>query len=305
VLLLTQIGLVTQMTSDLQGVLQFILANILRIFGEASGLKTNMAKSSVFPIHCAVEHLDTIRNLLPCAVDNFPCKYLGVPLSLKKLGKQHLQPFIDKIAHRLPCWKADLLTRAGRLIIVQTVLSSMTIYLMMAMDLPSWVFKAIDKIRRNFLWRGRKEAIGGHCLVAWNKVTRPKEFGGLGILNLYLMSWALRLRWLWLKKTDTGKPWASFKINDHPTVKAFFSAAVSSVVGNGKNTLFWTGKWIDGQSLSQLAPHLVKLVSSRAKMRNVHDALNSRNWVHDIRGAILLMFCLTSSRFGTSLQTGP
>jgi hypothetical protein len=60
------------------------------------------------------------------------------------------------------------------------------------------------------------------------------------------------------------------------------------VVGNGKNTLFWTDKWIDGQSLSQLAPHLVKLVSSRAKMRIVHDALNSRNWVHDIRGAIIV-----------------
>lgn len=263
-----------------------ITMDIIRIFGEAAGLKVNMAKSSIFPIHCTAENLDTIHNLLPCVVANFPCKYLGVPLSLKKLGRQHFQPFIDKIADRLPCWKADLLTRAGRLIIVQTVLSSMNIYLMMAMDLPFWVFKAIDKIRRNFLWRGRKEALGGHCLVAWNKVTRPKEFGGLGILNLRLMNWALRLRWLWLEKTDTGRPWASFKINAHPSVKAFFSVAISSVVGNGRNTLFWTDNWIDGQSLCQLAPHLVQMVSSRARMRNVHDALISRSWVHDIRGAI-------------------
>jgi hypothetical protein len=91
------------------------------------------------------------------------------------------------------------------------------------------------------------------------------------------MNWALRLRWLWLKKTDTGRPWASFKINAHPSVKAFFSAAISSVVGNDKNTLFWTDNWIDGQSLRQLAPHLVQMVSSRAKMRNVHDALISRS----------------------------
>lgn len=28
----------------------------------------------------------------------------------------------------------------------------------------------IDKIRKGFLWRGRKEAKGGHCLVAWGKV---------------------------------------------------------------------------------------------------------------------------------------
>jgi hypothetical protein len=258
--------------------------DIIRIFGEASGLKTNMAKSSIFLIHCA-ENLNTIHNLLQCVVANFPCKYLGVPLSLTKLGKQHLQPFIDKIANRLPSWKADLLTRAGRLILVQAVFTSMTVYLVMDMDLPSRAIKSIDKIRRSFQWRGRKDAMGGHCLVAWKKVTRPKEFGGLGISNLQKLSWALRLRWLWLQKTEPGRPWAFFKINAHPSVKAF-SATVSSVVGNSRNTMFWTDKWIDGQSLSQLAPHLVKLVSSRAKNRSVYDALTLRNWVNDIRGAI-------------------
>jgi hypothetical protein len=53
------------------------IMDILRIFGEASGLKTNMAKSSIFPIRCATENLDTIHNLLPCVVASFPCKYLG------------------------------------------------------------------------------------------------------------------------------------------------------------------------------------------------------------------------------------
>jgi len=32
--------------------------------------------------------------------------------------------------------------------------------------------------------RGRKEAKGGHCLVAWTKVCLPKELGGLGISDL-------------------------------------------------------------------------------------------------------------------------
>jgi hypothetical protein len=45
---------------------------------------------------------------------------------------------------------------------------------------------------------------------------------------------------------------------------------------------------IDGQSLCQLAPHLVKTISSRAKKRSVHNALTTRGWVQDIRGAITL-----------------
>lgn len=105
-------------------------------------------------------------------------------------------------------WKADLLTRAGRKVLVQFVLTSMFVYL--AMDLPPWARKAIDKIRRAFLWRGRKDASSGHCLVAWPKVTRPTELGGLGISSLQQLGWALRMRWLWLKKTEPDQPWTAF-----------------------------------------------------------------------------------------------
>jgi hypothetical protein len=58
------------------------------------------------------------------------------------------------------------------------------IYILMALDLPPWALKAIDKIRRGFLWKGRRDARGGHCLLAWPKVARPLNLGGLGISNL-------------------------------------------------------------------------------------------------------------------------
>ena len=77
----------------------------------------------------------------------------------------------------------------------------------------------------------KKEAKGGHCIVAWTKVCLPKQLGGLGISNLQSLGWALRMRWLWLKKTDPTRPWKNFHVLVHKCVQAFFSVAVVSEIG--------------------------------------------------------------------------
>jgi hypothetical protein len=65
-----------------------------------------------------------------------------------------------------------------------------------------------------------------------------------------------------------------------------FSVAIVSEVGNSKNTLFWTDRWLHGQSLDKLVPHLFGSISSRAKKRTISDALTDLRWVADIRGTL-------------------
>ena len=72
---------------------------------------------------------------------------------MKKIARSFRHIFLAKywifpapiLAH-LPRWKADLLTKAGRRVLVQFVLTSTIIYLAMAIDLPTWALKAIDKV---------------------------------------------------------------------------------------------------------------------------------------------------------------
>jgi hypothetical protein len=66
----------------------------------------------------------------------------------------------------LPGWKAELMSKAGRAIYIQSVMTSRFVYLAMALDLPSWAIKAIDRLRKAFLWKGGKEVKTGHCSVA-------------------------------------------------------------------------------------------------------------------------------------------
>jgi hypothetical protein len=160
-------------------------------------------------------------------------KYLGLPLSLRKLSSDSIQPIIDSIADQLPGWKADLTTLAGRRVHVQFVLTSKLVYLALAVDFPQWAHKAVNKIRRGYLWRGHTNAKGGHCLVAWDSVCRPLELGGLGISNLTTLGWALKVRWLWLQKTQPQWPWSSLPIQIPEQDRAFFSVAMASEVGNG------------------------------------------------------------------------
>lgn len=101
----------------------------------------------------------------------------GLPLHMGKLRKK-------KLSARLPKWKGRLLSKPGRLALVNSVLSSLPTYHLTIFPLSKWAKKKLDRIRRSFLKKGNETVNYGHCLVNWVKVYRPKRLGGLGISDL-------------------------------------------------------------------------------------------------------------------------
>lgn len=138
-----------------------VVKAMLSKFGAASGLHTNLAKSSILPIRCEQHDVLEMQQRMECAVKEFPCKYLGIPLSIRRLTNADLQPYIDKVADMLPTWRAALMATSGRLILLRAVLTAIPIHLLIALDLSRWFIKAIDKWCRKFLWCGHKELRGG------------------------------------------------------------------------------------------------------------------------------------------------
>jgi hypothetical protein len=75
------------------------------------------------------------------------------------------QPLLDKVAVKLLVWKGKLVDKSGRLTLVNPVLSAILVHFITVFPLKKWEIKKLDKIRRPFLWRGSKNANGGHCLM--------------------------------------------------------------------------------------------------------------------------------------------
>ena len=182
-----------------------VVGTILSMFAAASGLHINPNKCAITPIQCSLLETASLMKFLPGGLQAFPIRYLGIPLSIYKSRKCDLQHLVDKVVAGLPTWKAGLLTKAGRTVLVKTKMSAIPVYTAIAISISPWVLKCIDKRRRAFLWKGTDSVLGGHCVLAWPMVCRPPDLGGLGIPDLQIQGYALRMRWLWAKHTDPNR----------------------------------------------------------------------------------------------------
>jgi hypothetical protein len=108
-----------------------------------------------------------------------------------------------------------------------------------------------------------------------------------------VLGWALRIRWLWLEKTESSHSWAGLPIQVSQNAHVMFNVAVQTSVGNGESMKFWMGRWLNGKTIGELASNLLMAIPKRAiKQRTVAQALNARCWVADIKGALTVQILI-------------
>ena len=82
------------------------------------------------------------------------------------------------------------------------------------------------------------------------------------------MGWALQMRWLWLEKTKPDRPWAGLEIPVHLNTTAMFAISIVTTIGNGKNTKFWTDRWLHGSCLEDFGLKCLQMCSFEVKKSN-------------------------------------
>jgi hypothetical protein len=65
--------------------------------------------------------------------------------------------------------------------------------------------------------------------------------------------------------------------------------AISTDVGNGESTLFWTDRWQQGRKIADLASLLFAAIpQARRKRRTVQQAFQNHAWTADIQGVVTI-----------------
>jgi hypothetical protein len=170
-----------------------------------------------------------------------------------------------------------LLSAGGRLVLINAVLDALPTYAMAAMPLPPAVIKALDALRRAFLWAAAERVSGAQCLVAWSDVCRPKDEGGLGIRSLRDQNRCLLTKLLHRLHSGVDSPWARWvwrMIGERPLHKVSARVlpgthwsslcalvplyrSVSTVqLGDGVHSAFWLDSWLPAGALAISMPAL-------------------------------------------------
>jgi hypothetical protein len=148
-------------------------------------LKINYHKSEIFCFGKAKDEEDNYRNIFGYEVGSLPFKYLGIPIHYRRLLNKEWKPIEDRFERRLTSWLGKLLSYGDWLVLINSVLSNLPMFLLSFFEIPKGVRKRVNFYRSRFFWQsdGQKKK---YRLTKWNIVCRPKDQGILELTYLIL-----------------------------------------------------------------------------------------------------------------------
>jgi ribonuclease HI len=269
------------------------LKHLFSRYALASGQVVNARKSTIFAGGISNARLQQISQFIGFNIGSFPFTYLGIPIFKGKPKKAYLQPIADKIKAKLSAWKASLLSIAGRIQLVKSVIHSMLVYSISIYAWPVSLLKDLERWIKNFIWAGdinQRKIV----TVAWKKVCKPFDQGGLGIRSLIALNEASNLKLCW-DLLQSQEHWAILLrsrvirgdncIHHHifssiwSSIKSEFNTIKENagfVIGTGVSVNFWRDKWCGSQSIAEqlhLPHHLVHFLEAK-----VSDFIVDNSW---------------------------
>lgn len=239
------------------------MKTILTDYADSVGLHINFHKSTLIPINTPEDRGRDLAAIFGCTTANMPFTYLGLPLGTTKPTVLDMTPWVCKAEGRISA-AMSLMSYAGKLALMNSLVTSLAIYPMGVLRLPPKIIEQLDKIRRQCLWKKKTDAGDkSNSLAAWDLVCRPKRNGGLGVLNLKVQNDAMLLKLLHKFYNQLDIPWVKLIWDTYyvdavpharPTCGSFwwrelvklmpiYRGVTKVIIKSGATALFWKDDW--------------------------------------------------------------
>ncbi|XP_057803363.1 uncharacterized protein LOC131018665 [Salvia miltiorrhiza] len=238
------------------------LHKILEYYGHMSGQVFSPSKSHIFFSDKVTSSTKRkVSRHLPLATGSLPFVYLGVPIFRGKPKTSHLRAIHDRIINKFGHWKGIQLSMAGRLCLINSVISSSLTHSMLVYRWPQDLLKSLDSSCRNFLWSGDIRKTPG-CSVSWDRVCSHKSEGGLGVRSFKTMNkcFLMKMAWKVIEGNSFGYDIVKQRyLTPHCSLRNIAASSVwlglrdqigelvddsYSYIGSGRETLFWMDDWL-------------------------------------------------------------
>ncbi|GAU31898.1 hypothetical protein TSUD_270830 [Trifolium subterraneum] len=168
----------------------------------------------------------------------------------------------DRIWKRINSWRSRHLSRAGKEIMIKSVLQAIPAYVMSIYLLPDSLIDDIERMINAFWWGGGDNNKGIRWL-AWKKMACPKEKGGLGFRDFHRFNMAMVAKQGW-----------NFINNPNSLVARIFKARWS--IGDGSNIKVMGEPWLRVEDGSWVAsPQHQGVYNLSLQQLMIH---NSKQW---------------------------
>lgn len=202
------------------------LMSLLDKFSNVTGQSINQGKSAIFfSKHTSADRKALLLQCTQFTEAHLPTKYLGAPLIQGRVKIIYFDELLTKLKLKIDGWMRNLLSFAGRITLVQSVLNSMSLHVMTVLPVPKTVLHKMESLIVSFLWdHGSNKRF--HW-IRYDLLCRPKDCGGLGIRKLDNIMLALhsKLAWEFLHQSSL---WARYA-NSRFTIRKSGSAIWNSI----------------------------------------------------------------------------
>lgn len=171
---------------------------MLNDYETQSGQAVNYHKSGIFfSANVRRDKQKTISDILGVQADLRENKYLSLP-SLVGRSKKKVFNFVkERVWQRVQGWSNNKLSRAGKAVMIRNVAQSIPSYCMSCFLIPKSLSQEIEKIMNGYWWKSNSSNSRGICWMAWNRLCKSKNRGGLGFTDLHGFNVALVRKHVW------------------------------------------------------------------------------------------------------------